>query len=83
MTKRISKVDQNLHCFRSYCSSHGHTKDRCFKRPRRESIARPKERSFCGHMRINQNLPNRKIDSNNINGKQLPPTSPIYNNSRS
>ena len=53
------------------------------KRPRRESIARPKERSFYGHMRNNQNLPNRKIDSNNFNGRQLPPTSPIYNNSRS
>ena len=69
--------------FCSYCSSHGHTKGRCFKRPRRESKARPKERSFYGHMRNNQNLPNRKIDSNNINGRQLPPTSPIYNNSRS
>ena len=69
--------------FCSYCSSHGHTKGRCFKRPRRESIARPKERSFYGHMRNNQNLPNRMIDSNNINGRQLPPTSPIYNNSRS
>ena len=69
--------------FCSYCSSHGHTKGRCFKRPRRESIARPKERSFYGHMRNNQNLPNRKNDSNNINGRQLPPTSPIYNNSRS
>ena len=69
--------------FCSYCSSHGHTKGRCFKRPRRESIARPKERSFYGHMRNNQNLPNRKFDSNNINGRQLPPTSPIYNNSRS
>ena len=69
--------------FCSYCSSHGHTKGRCFKRPRRESIARPKERSFYGHMRNNQKLPNRKIDSNNINGRQIPPTSPIYNNSRS
>ena len=69
--------------FCSYCSSHGHTKGRCFKRPRRESIARPKERSFYGHIRNNQNLPNRKIDSNNINGRQLPPTSLIYNNSRS
>ena len=59
--------------FCSYCSSHGHTKGRCFKRPRRESIARPKERSFYGHMRNNQNIPNRKIDSNNINGRQLPP----------
>ena len=29
--------------FCSYCSSHGHTKGRCFKRPQRESIARPKE----------------------------------------
>ena len=52
--------------FCSYCSSHGHTKSRCFKRPRRESIARPKERSFYGQMRNNQNLLNRKIDSNNI-----------------
>ena len=69
--------------FCSYCSSHGHTKGRCLKRSRRESIARPKERSFYGHMRNNQNLPNRKLDSNNINGRQLPPTSPIYNNSRS
>ena len=34
-------------------------------------------------MRNNQNLPNRRIDSNNVNGRQLPPTSPIYNNSRS
>ena len=32
--------------FCSYCSSHGHTKGRCFKRPRRESIPRPKEKSF-------------------------------------
>ena len=30
--------------FCSYFSSHGHTKGRCFKRPRRKSIARPKER---------------------------------------
>ena len=34
-------------------------------------------------MRNNQNLPNRRIDSNSINGRQLPSTSPIYNNSRS
>ena len=69
--------------FCSYCSSHGHTKGRCFKRPRRDSVTRPKERSFYSHMRNNQNLPNRRIDSNNVNGRQLPPTSPIYNNSRS
>ena len=69
--------------FCSHCSSHGHTKGRCFKRPRRESIARPKEKSFYSHMRNNQNLPNRTIDSSNINGRQLPSTSPIYNNSRS
>ena len=54
--------------FCSYCSSHGHTKGRCFKGPRRESSARPKERSFYSHMRNNQNLPNRRVDSNNING---------------
>ena len=30
--------------FSSYCSSHGHTKGRCFKRLQRESVARPKER---------------------------------------
>ena len=69
--------------FCSYCSSHGHTKRRCFKRPRRESMARPKERSFYSHMRNNQNLPNKRIDSNNINGRQLPSTSPVYNNSLS
>ena len=69
--------------FCSYCSSHGHAKGRCFKRPRRESIARPKERSFYSHMRNNQNPPKRRIDSNNINGRQLPSTSPVYNNSRS
>ena len=72
-----------LALFCSYCSSHGHTKGRCFKRPKRESIARPKEKSFYSHMRNNQNLPNRKIDSNKINGRQLPSTLPIYNNSRS
>ena len=69
--------------FCSYCSSHGHTKGRCFKRPRREIIARPKEKSFYSHMRNKLNLSNRRIDSNNINGRQLPSTSPIYNNSRS
>ena len=69
--------------FCSYCSSHGHTKGRCFKRPRRDNVTRPKERSFYSHMRNNQNLPNRRIDSNNVNGRQLPLTSPIYNNSRS
>ena len=69
--------------FCSYCSSNGHTKGICFKRPRRESIARPKERSFFSHMRNNQNLPNRRIDSNNVNGRQLPSTSPVYHNSRS
>ena len=69
--------------FCGHCSSKGHTKGRCFKRPQRESIARPKEKSFYCHMRNNQNLPNRRIDSNNVNGRQLPPTSPVYNNSRS
>ena len=69
--------------FFSYCSSHGHTKGRCFKRPRRESIPRPKEKTFYGHMRNNQNLPNRRIDSNNVNGRQLPSTSPVYNSLRS
>ena len=69
--------------FCSSLSSHGHTKGNCFKRPRRESMARPKERSFYSHMRNNQNLPNKRIDSNNINGRQLPSTSPVYNNSRS
>ena len=34
-------------------------------------------------MRNNQNLPNRRIDSNNVNGRQLPSTSPVYNSSRS
>ena len=34
-------------------------------------------------MRNNQNLPNRRIDSNNVNERQLPSTSPIHNNSRS
>ena len=60
--------------FCSYCSSHGHTKGRCFKRPRRESITRQKE--------INRNLPNRQNESNNVNGRKLPSTSPVYNNSR-
>ena len=67
--------------FCSYCSSHGHRK--CFKRPQGEIIARSKERSFYSHMRNIQNLPNRRIDSNNINGRQLPSTSPVYHNSRS
>ena len=31
----------------------------------------------------NQNIPNRRIDSNKINGRQLPTTSPVYHNSRS
>ena len=61
----------------SFCSSHGHTKGRCFKRTRRESIARPKERSFYSHMRNNQNLPNRIIASNDINGRQLSSTSTV------
>ena len=69
--------------FCSYCSSHGHTKGRCFKGPRRETIPRPKEKTFYGHMRNNQNLPNRRIDSNNVNGRQLSSTSPVYNSSRS
>ena len=42
--------------FCCYCSSHGHKKGRCFERQRRESITRPKEKSFYGHMRNNQNL---------------------------
>ena len=33
-----------------YCSSHGHTKGRCFKRPQREQQSKPRERSFYGHM---------------------------------
>ena len=68
--------------FCSYCSSYGHTKGRCFKRPRRESIPRNKEKTFYRHMRNNQNLPNRRIDSNNVNGRQLPSKSPVYNSSQ-
>ena len=34
-------------------------------------------------MRNNQNLPNRQINSNNVKGRQIPPTSPVYNNHRS
>ena len=44
--------------------------------------SKTKERSFYGHMRNNQNRPKRQIDSNNVNGQQLPTTSPVYNNSR-
>ena len=69
--------------FCSYCSSHGDTKGRCFERPRPESITRPREKLFYGHMRYNQNLRNRKIDSNNVKGRQLPSTSPVYDNSQS
>ena len=35
------------------------------------------------HMRNNQNLPNTQTNSNNVNGRQLPPTSPVNNNHRS
>ena len=69
--------------FCSYCSSHGHTKGRCFKRPQREQQNKPRERSFNGHTRNNQNLPNRQISSNNVNGRQLTSTSPVYSNHRS
>ena len=69
--------------FCSYCSSNGHTNGSCFKRPRRESITRPEKRSFFSHMRNNQNPANRRIGSNNIKGRQLPSTSPVYHNSRS
>ena len=34
-------------------------------------------------MRNNQNLQYRNIDSINVNGRQIPSTSPVYNNSRS
>ena len=34
-------------------------------------------------MRNNQYLPNEKIDLNNVNGRQLSSTTPVYNNSRS
>ena len=47
-----------LYC--NYCSSHVHNKGGCFKRPRPESIHRPKEKSFYGHMRNDQNLQNRQ-----------------------
>ena len=65
--RKILKVDQNLHYF-AVTVANGQTKGRCFKRPRRKSIPRPKEKTFYGHMRNNQNLPNRRIDSNNVNG---------------
>ena len=52
----------NFALFYSYFSSHGHTKGRRFKRPERESTHRLKERSFYGHLRNNQNLPNRQIN---------------------
>ena len=74
---------QKLALFCSYCSSHEHTKGRCFKRPKRESVTKQKEKSFYGYMRNNQNLPNRQIDSNDVIGRQLPSKSPVYNNSRS
>ena len=69
--------------FFSYCSSHGHTKGRCFKRTQREHQQKRQEMPFYGHMRNNQNLPNRQINSNNVNGRQLPPASPFYNSYRS
>ena len=69
--------------FCSYCFSHGHTKGRCFKRPQIEQQSKPRERSLYGHMRNNQNLPNRQTNSNNVNGRQLPSTSPVYSNHRS
>ena len=33
-------------------------------------------------MKNNQNLPNRQINSNNVNGRQLTSTSPFHNNYR-
>ena len=88
--EKTLKEDQNLHSFAAIAAQMDMLKadslrdhiEEIFKRPR-ESIARPKERSFNGHMRNNQNLPNRKIDSNNVNERQLPSTSPVYNSSRS
>ena len=56
--------------FCRYCSSHGHTEVSFYKKPRKECITRQKERSFYGHRRNNQNLPNRQNDSNNVNGRQ-------------
>ena len=41
--KKNFKERPKFALFCSYCSSQGHTKGRCFKRPRRESIARPKK----------------------------------------
>ena len=54
-----------------------------FKKPQSEHQQNPQERPFYGHMRNNQNIPNRQINSNNVNGRQLPPTSPVYNGYRS
>ena len=69
--------------FCSYCSSHGHTKGRSFKKAQRKQQSKPRERSFYGHMKNNQNLPNRQISSNNVNGRQLSSISPVYGNHRS
>ena len=77
------KVRPKFAIFCSYCSSNGHNKGRCFKRPQRDQESKPRERSFYGHMKNNQNLPNRKMSSNNVNGRQLPSTSPVYSNHRS
>ena len=40
------KGRQKFALFCSYCSFHGHTEGRCYKKPRNESITRQKERSF-------------------------------------
>ena len=40
-------------------------------RPQRESQQKPREKSFYDYVRYNQNLANRQISSNNVNGRQL------------
>ena len=75
--RKILKEDPNLHYSVVIAVSMDTARDDFFKKkPRRESTPRPKEISFYGEKRNNQNIPNRQINSNNINGRQLPSTPP-------
>ena len=77
MTERASRENQNWHASRVIVV-HTDIQNKDALKTTERTTTKLRERSVDGRMRNDQSLPNKRISSNNVNGRQLPSSSPLH-----